>query len=166
MNQSLVLFFLTAFCLNQSFAGHTNESYVETFKCKWLKSESHTEGYFIEDTGFEIHFTEDNKAYFTNDSFFFRRYSPCWVGGYSSCVFDFSYDRKDFWVVDHNTNTLTQVWRREFTTDYNDGLPEENGTVDGVSIIQISYNTDRTTRFYGDDGDGVTFNEKFKCELK
>ncbi|MGH1468174.1 MAG: hypothetical protein ACRBBP_04735 [Bdellovibrionales bacterium] len=139
------------------------------FRCVWQPSADHAQGFFVEDVGFSLEFKvegESSTALITEDTFFNRTYTPCYVGEFESCMFAFSYDEEDVWDVDDATGTLTQVWRKNFETEYNDGYPEEEGTVDGISSLEvITDNEEDYTVFKGDDGDGTWFEEKFLCEV-
>lgn len=165
MTKVLSSILLVLFSVQTATAGHVEENNDYSFKCTWLPSDEHAENYFVEDTGFTLKVVNNTHAYILNDNFFFRTYSPCWFSDYSSCAFAYSYDEDTAWTVNDETDTLTQVWRTGFTTEYNDGEPEEVGTVDGVSTLQLDYEGNGTIMISGDDGDGVTFKETFSCKL-
>ncbi len=138
--------------------------------CVWQPSANHVQGFYVEGAEFTLNFQRDNesltKVTITKDTFFNRTYTPCYTGGFASCMFAFSYNASQTWDADDETDILTQSWRQEFVTEYNDGLPEEAGTVDGVSTLKLDTSDEKgLVKITGDDGDGVTFSENFKCTL-
>lgn len=169
MKQILVFHLFLCFCLSTQ---ALEESY--SLKCVWQESEKHSENYFVEGASFEISFYHEltggplTKALISSDSFFNRTYTPCWIKPEvnSSCMFAYSYDANSYWDVDDKLDVISQSWRQSFKTDYNDGLPEEEGTVDGLSTLKFDLSSeDGAVVLSGDDGDGVTFTETFKCKL-
>jgi len=139
-----------------SFAASTSLS------CQWLKSPRHAENFyrpaifaFTIDTG-----KDAARVSLIKDSFLYRTYQPCWIGGYSSCAFGFDYDRQSDWTIDEYGSSRLVIqapsyyWSAELTLEFSQ------------NIRDLTSGKKTSMRMSGDDGDGVTFkNEIFSCDV-
>lgn len=125
-----------------------------TFKCDWIKSDSHSEAFY---RPAHLTFTLNDSLKLVEDTFLYRRYTPCWVGNHVSCAFGYTY-YNDVWNIDEQSEVSLKIstegayWDAELSLNFQKSIREME--INETTIALIS----------GDDGDGVWFNkEKFSC---
>lgn len=130
-------------------------------KCNWVESETHADDFFRPAS---IQFSYQSlvpkaQIKFTEDTFLFRTYSPCWTGGFSSCAFGFSYEGSTWTILENTHNQKISMeapgfyWDAELEFNFSKKLSDlKRGQVFAATLS-------------GDDGDGVFFSdEKFICQ--
>lgn len=122
---------------------------AKTYSCLWLKSDKHTDSYFVENMNFNFNINEENSEIeILNGDFLNRRYTPCWVGGYSSCAFSFSYDQDKKWKIFSKTKNSYLAYNSWYFT----------------SELIFTFDEEGNLNLDGDDSDGTFINnENFRC---
>ncbi len=134
------------------FANYAN---TQSLTCDWIESKN-TAANFYRPAQFQISINQSS-ATISNDSYFSRRYQPCWTGNFSSCYFAFGIDPDgDLKVVEVNETELTLEQSPYFTATIN--LKFKRSFLDLQKFESIEM------VMVGDDGDGVKINgDKFIC---
>jgi hypothetical protein len=130
-----------------------------SLSCLWQESSDHAPQFYREAV-FAFDLTK-SELIVTQDTFLNRRYTPCWIGNYSSCSFGFDYDRRSDWTILSASSTKISLeapgfyWNAELNLEFSKDLQMINSG-DQISMVMS-----------GDDGDGVMFHDElFTCQVK
>jgi len=126
--------------------------------CEWQESPAHTQNFYRRATLSLL--IQKRRVIIIEDTFLFRKYEPCWSGGYSSCAFGFDYDRSSDWNITNKSLNELAIEAPGFYWDAELKLKISKNFNDLKSSTTFSLSLS------GDDGDGVMFNnEIFSCKV-
>lgn len=148
---------LTTLIFSQAQAIRVVDNTKFVLECAWQDSVNQYSPGYYRPAGFKLYF-KDDVFYVTQDSYFIRRYEPCWVGNYSSCYFSFGDAAYKPYVIEESTSSYV---RAEKSGGYYD------------PVLEMTFNKNfydlqdgQTVRMslFGDDNDGTFINDdSFVC---
>lgn len=155
-----LLFLTSLFFSFQAQAIRVSMDNTYILECSWQNSiDQYAPGYYRK-AGFGLHF-KDDVFYVFNDTYFIRRYEPCWTGGFSSCYFSFGDALYKPYVID--------IYEPQFVSARKIGVYFD-------PVLELKFNKSfkdikegQTLRLSlsGDDNDGTFINdEQFICLKK
>lgn len=135
-------------------------SYASSFNCQWLNKGIVDGDNFYRPASFQIDVNKKT-ATVSQDSFFYRTYTPCWAGNYESCAFNYELPTDGFLTVEKQTKKDI-----EFSFESVTGYGVGNLTLSfEKNISRINVGEKAEVVMTGDDGEGTFLNETyFSCQ--
>lgn len=127
------------------FSGHL--ALAQTLTCQWQDSETYNRDYYRQDAQFQLELN-GRTARITEDSYFKRKYRPCWNGMLSSCTFNFNFDNdKPFNIYANDGHQILMEQQWWFTSQLELVFSKDITELKNGESLELEIN--------GDDGDNT-----------